>query len=425
MLKLNNNYNKDFVFSITLTELIIMLFFLLLLISAYISLEKDKIISGLENDINQTTKIIKSKDKIILSLKNDIKNKKKIISELKNKIQSDTQYIEELEAKNLIQRNLAEEMINELIKYKMPKYSSTDHQEQIATNVKSIFKELTNQKELIEENKHLKQKIKQLELHLTLNNLNEKIDEEIKLKAKLLKDLKAIDSEEDLKDLIKKLYICEKEKLKVENDLSKLLINKKKLEEKVEHLEMLIEIKNDIRKEIISNKALMKKLETLKNDQAIDKFIKNCISSLEEQDCLKIMEELKYKRDVLKGQVKYLTRRLNINGGSELPPCWVDSNTGKPEYIFKIFINEKNLDIERMWPAYRDADVGKYKHIKEIIGKRKKLSEFMSFAREIYLDSEKNECKHFVQLYDRAVSKNGYKKKRQRIETYFYKYENR
>ena len=121
-----------------------------------------------------------------------------------------------------------------------------------------------------------------------------------------------------------------------------------------------------------------------------------------------------------------MVKRLNnVLGGNELPPCWVNTETSKPEYIFAIYIHERDLVIKRSWKDYRNIEIKKYKNIKKIINKRMKIEKFMKLSLEIYLDSKRNKCKHFVEIYDNAVSKNGYKKQRLRIENYFYKYEHR
>ncbi len=389
MKKIDQKYNKDFIFGITLTELIITLFFLLLLLTALITMMKDFEIKDLLQ---------------------------------KNKVQ--TQEIKDLNRENAIQEELATMMVNEVLKHKAPQYRQKATALSVQEEVKTIFRELTDQSKLVEENSKLKSEVAAYKKNQELQKMAKELQNAIEIKSQLIKNLNNAKSIVDLKKLINELEECKTEILKIKEELKKSQKKNAEFLVRLNETESALKSQMDLKDQITANKALMKKLASMDSKKELEEFINDCKENKITQDCQKENTSLEHRNKNLAGQVKYLSRRLNVNGGNELPPCWVDANTGKPEYIFKIYINENDLSVEKYWPNYREVDVDRFKNIDKVVSSSIDISLFMQYTREIYLDSVKQECKHFVQLYDRAVSKNGYKDKRLRIENYFYKYEN-
>ncbi len=332
-MQFNENGNHDFLFGITLTELILMLFFLLLLVSAFMSAEKSSIITKVEQE-----------------------NERIVKENL------------DLQFKNKVSRTLSEQMIESLLRFRLG-----EDQEQ--EKAKQIFREMSNQTKLIAENEKLKAQVEAYEVNEKLLKMDEEFKVQLSRKEALLAKLNDINSTEQLQDLFAELEMQQRLNAKLEE------------EEKRLHRE---------------NAVLEESLKTF--------------SSLTK-------EELLYAQEILKGQVSFLTRRLNIAGGNELPPCWANRQSGKAEYIFTIILGEDAVRVAPKWPKYRENELKKYGSMDKLFYRDMNVSEFLALTRPIYRDADKKECKHYLYMFDDAQTKDGYKSKRLEIENYFYKYE--
>ncbi len=333
-MQFNDNGNSDFLFGITLTELILMLFFLLLLISAFMSAEKESIISKVEND-----------------------NARIVQENL------------DLKIKNKVTRSLSEDMIASLLHFK-------NGEDETQEKTKQIFKELSNQTKIITENKRLKRQVEIYESNKKLLKMDEDFQVQLSRKESLLKALKDMNTTDDLQKVFSRLEKLEKNVQQDKAEEKRLKVENKKLA------------------------ALLKAFTNMSKD------------------------ELLYAQDILKGQVSYLTRRLNMGGGNELPPCWANKKSGKAEYIFTVTIGEKALKVSPRWPKYRNKEVRKYHLSRKLFDHNISVNDFLHLTKKVYKDADKNECKHYLYLFDEAQTKNGYKDKRLKLENYYYKYEN-
>ena len=333
-MQFNDNGNSDFLFGITLTELILMLFFLLLLISAFMSAEKESIITKVEDE-----------------------NSRIVQENLDLKLQ------------NKVSKSLSEDMISSLLHFKN---GEDDDQEK----AKQIFKELSNQTKIIAENERLKRQVEMYETNKKLLKMDEEFQVQLERKEALLDMIKDMNDTKDLERVFKKVETLQKN-LKYEQEKDRRLVaENKKLEE------------------------VLKEFTNMSKD------------------------ELLYAKEILKGQVSYLTRRLNMGGGNELPPCWANKKSGKAEYIFTVVIGEDAIKVSPRWPKYRATEIKKYKLSRSLFNKDISVDKFLQLTEKIYKDSEKNECKHYLYMFDNAESKAGYKDKRLQLENYYYKYEN-
>jgi hypothetical protein len=342
-MKYNGNNTGDFLFGITLTELILMLFFILLLSSAFISVEKSGVI----------TKLNEEKDHVVKENR-------------------------DLKIKNSMNQKLSEEMVNSALRFKLKVYEEKDLQKE----VRSIFKELSNQTVLIAENEALKAQITALEQNGKLLSLNSDFEAELARKTALLNDLKELNSSKELQNLVTALDTAQKKSLVLETALKT---------------------------------ASEKETELLKENAYLEQSLKEHFSMTKEQ--------LAYEQEILKGQVVYLTRKLNMGGGNELPPCWVNRQSGKAEYIFSVIIGEDAISVSPKWPKYREKELRKYGNLQRLFNRNMSVNAFLELTRPIYSDADKKECKHYLYLLDDAVTKDGYKMKRLHLENYFYKYE--
>ena len=342
-MKYSGNSNNDFLFGITLTELVLMLFFILLLSSAFISVQKSGVITQLHEE------------------------KKRIVKENK-----------ELKIKNSMNNKLSEEMVESALRFKL----QDREEKELKKEVKSIFRELSNQTVLIAENKELKAEVERYRQNAQLLKVSADIDAELARKTALLGDLKELNSTNDLHTFVAALESAQQKSLELETLLKA---------------------------------AGEKEAMLLKENALLEKSLKEHFSMTKEQ--------LAYEQEILKGQIVFLTRKLNIGGGNELPPCWADRKSGKVEYIFSVTIGENAIRVSPRWPEYRAREIKKYKGLDRLFDRDISVSEFLKLTRPIYSDADAKECKHYLYLYDDALTKDAYKMKRLRLENYFYKYE--
>ena len=83
------------------------------------------------------------------------------------------------------------------------------------------------------------------------------------------------------------------------------------------------------------------------------------------------------------------------------------------------------MSVEATWGGKRAEDATKIPGALQLPGDQLSAMEFAKRAHSVLRWSQEQnpECRHFVVIIDRAVSKDAYKNTRLRIEDFFYKYE--
>lgn len=169
--------------------------------------------------------------------------------------------------------------------------------------------------------------------------------------------------------------------------------------------------------------------EVLKQDESLPDTWQELVESQrrlqEENRDLKEREEAERReRDNLRNQVKNLQRQ----GGNGLdhPPCWANS-AGVAEYLYRVTVEEGSVTVSPVWPVSRAEEARDSPMIQRGAGEKITMAEFRARMALIleWSKSRDPECRHFVRIRDRAVSKKAYKERRLMIEDYFYKYEER
>lgn len=121
----------------------------------------------------------------------------------------------------------------------------------------------------------------------------------------------------------------------------------------------------------------------------------------------------------LRGRVAHLRGRL---GGRDLPPCWANKESGKPEYLFSVVILDKGLVFSKAAPEYRAVEYENLVNTTQLTSSILTLEAFQSLAKPILEYSDSLGCRHYVSITDK--SENAYKSTLT-IEEYFYKFVNR
>jgi hypothetical protein len=125
---------------------------------------------------------------------------------------------------------------------------------------------------------------------------------------------------------------------------------------------------------------------------------------------------------------EYLQLKINSStGGRDHPPCWVNPDTLKVDYIYRVILRESDLAVEPAWPVHRANDIDKIPGGRLLESASMSLREFSRAAAPIlaWSKAQKPECRHYVIMIEKAESIDEYNKKRFKVEEFFYKYEQR
>jgi hypothetical protein len=102
------------------------------------------------------------------------------------------------------------------------------------------------------------------------------------------------------------------------------------------------------------------------------------------------------------------------------PPCWADES-GKVEFIYEVTLHENGISVAPSWPARRAADAERIAGASALPGERLSQAEFARRATPVLDWSDRQECRLYVTIRDRAESKKAYKDQLRTVEGYFYK----
>jgi hypothetical protein len=125
----------------------------------------------------------------------------------------------------------------------------------------------------------------------------------------------------------------------------------------------------------------------------------------------------------LERQLAFVTSRTGPVGFGP-PPCWLDPKSGEVEYIFNVTILEQGLAIKPTWPASRHEAAMLIPGIRDWPAGDISLDEFSLRAAPVlkWCKSQNPKCRLYVRIYDRAVSKESFKRHLLGVEDYFYKW---
>jgi len=136
------------------------------------------------------------------------------------------------------------------------------------------------------------------------------------------------------------------------------------------------------------------------------------------------LEAVENRATNMRAQVTNMSTRLK-NAGMGFPPCWADSLSGKPEYIYSVELREDSLRVERSWPEYREEEAGEVDGALRLAGSSVSRQEFSQLAQPVlnWSESQDPECRHFVIIEDTpATTKDQFKESMLLVENYFYKF---
>jgi hypothetical protein len=126
----------------------------------------------------------------------------------------------------------------------------------------------------------------------------------------------------------------------------------------------------------------------------------------------------------LRERVEYF-RRVASGRSNLLPPCWINPDSKKAEYIFDIALTAEGIVVhDRDIPRRRD-DKAALPIGSIVFGQAVGTAAFLDQTRGLYERSDSKDCRFYVRVFDQtgATEKALYKQRLRTVEGRFYKYE--
>ncbi|UIF88587.1 hypothetical protein [Cupriavidus sp. UYPR2.512] len=134
--------------------------------------------------------------------------------------------------------------------------------------------------------------------------------------------------------------------------------------------------------------------------------------------------DLKKDNAGLRGQIAFLQKRLNANGGRDYPPCWL-TMAGKIEYLFAMELRADGIVISPAWPSNREQEARALSGMAEMLSGPMSEAQFSSRVRGIFDWSNRQSpaCRHYVQIKSLISDAVQSDRTRLTVENFFYKTE--
>ncbi|SDZ14167.1 hypothetical protein [Nitrosomonas sp. Nm58] len=284
-----------------------------------------------------------------------------------------------------------------------------------------------NDKKIAEEK--LAQLISIQEAEIALNEIKAVIEEQIvnvgsadvdKFILTLL-DNKKIESERDaLKKQVENLNV----ELSALTELRDHLSKATKLESSnvKEAIESALVLSSELRHQV---KAQMNRDISVGDET---KTLQELVEKAKQYDALEYsgvaVDQVKKENTDLKGQVIFLTNRLNARGGRDFPPCWADESTGKVQTLFALDLKSDTVEVKPGWPDVRANDAKMIPNVSEMISDSPmSYASFQKSVQSIFKQSKDLNCRHYVLLKSSISDATQSDRMRLMVENYFYKVE--
>jgi hypothetical protein len=137
-------------------------------------------------------------------------------------------------------------------------------------------------------------------------------------------------------------------------------------------------------------------------------------------------QEASTRLKTLEGRLQNAQQRLSALGrGTEMPACWADPTTGKPEYIFDISLQSSTIRIHDNALPNRAQEQAKLPLQSITFETDLKLNDFRTRTTGLFVWSEKEGCRFFVRVFDHTAAheKAQYKVVLRTVQEHFYTYE--
>ncbi|KPF82726.1 hypothetical protein IP70_19900 [alpha proteobacterium AAP38] len=137
-------------------------------------------------------------------------------------------------------------------------------------------------------------------------------------------------------------------------------------------------------------------------------------------------EAMRTDNEKLRRQVGNLEEALRrVGPGTEMPPCWREEKTGRPEFIFDVALTTTGMVVRDRALPHRARDQAKLPIQAMTFNTEIPAARFQAEALALYNWSVENKCRFFVRAFDVTApsQKKEYKIIMRLLETRFYKKE--
>jgi hypothetical protein len=126
--------------------------------------------------------------------------------------------------------------------------------------------------------------------------------------------------------------------------------------------------------------------------------------------------------DRLKQQLASLTKK-DLGKGASYPPCWMNPDTGKADYIFDLAMREDGVIVRDIDDPHHATEKALLPISRVRFETMQRVEEFLESTHELFALSERENCRHYIRLFDETKSnKDAFKSQMLAIEGQFYKF---
>lgn len=141
------------------------------------------------------------------------------------------------------------------------------------------------------------------------------------------------------------------------------------------------------------------------------------------REMLKREQEYTSKLSTMQARIKSLQGDIRSQGkGASYPPCWISPMTGKAEYLFDVVITDAGVRVRDGAPPHRAEEKRRLPLATVHYGEMQKVEQFLASTQALAAACERENCRHYVRLYDETSTKSAFKSQMLAIETQFYKF---
>jgi len=141
------------------------------------------------------------------------------------------------------------------------------------------------------------------------------------------------------------------------------------------------------------------------------------------REMLKREQEYSSRLSTMQARIKSLQGEIRSQGkGASYPPCWISPATGKAEYLFDVVITDAGVKVRDGSPPHRAGEKARLPLQNVRFGELHKVEAFLASTQALAVACERENCRHYVRLYDETSTKSAFKSQMLAIETQFYKY---
>ena len=223
----------------------------------------------------------------------------------------------------------------------------------------------------------------------------------------------------DFDNSFEELKLAQKTIEQNKNLINEITVLKTNLEETKKSIEKFEAFNKEMKKAVPDGKDVLEYIAEIMSK--LNEFEKDS----DKQDIvstLKNIQQTQKKNFDLKKQIDHLVKvQKGLGKGADYPPCWLDTEN-KIEYIFNVVLNDNGVLIYDIKNKSRSEEKAELPIQDLSYNENISTARFLKELKPLYDLCVKENCRHFVKIFDHTTKKNTFKKNLLTVESYFYKY---